>query len=270
MERQGLELTECFLGVVDLNWQPADYIQLLTSLFTFLAVVVSIATFSKQINRQRKVSAVDIGLKVEELVVKWAYIDFVLMESNPEIYRFLSEKAPCNMKRFESDEIKSVYSQEELELIRTFFIADEYNSNYNGGPALVFNVSPSVVKKANLRFPTIATDIINEDSSDLVLTFQKVLIKTLNQMETLCMMMVEGVADESIAYKMINSPFCHYVKVLYYYIASTNNSTFLKDNLVNSKKMKHVIMIFNKWEKRRKRNVSKSIIKSAISDFFQF
>ena len=57
-----------------LNWQPADYIQLVTSIITFIAVVVSVVTFSKQINRQRKISAVDIGLKIEELVEKWAFI----------------------------------------------------------------------------------------------------------------------------------------------------------------------------------------------------
>ena len=108
-----------------LNWQPADYIQLVTSIITFIAVAVSVVTFSKQINRQRIISAVDIGLKIEELVEKWAYIDYVLMESNLELYQFLSETDSRKMKRFESDEIDEVYSQAELQWISTLFFNDE-------------------------------------------------------------------------------------------------------------------------------------------------
>lgn len=250
-----------------LNWQPADYIQLVTSIITFIAVAVSVVTFSKQINRQRIISAVDIGLKIEELVEKWAYIDYVLMESNLELYQFLSETDSRKMKRFESDEIDEVYSQAELQWISTLFFNDEFNSHYNGGPALVFNVSPKSVEKANKRFPKIVEDYhVDEEDLDQLLIFQKVIIKTLNQMETLCMMMIEEVADESVAYNMINSSFIHYVKVFYYYIASTNDSSFLRDNLINSKKMKHVILVFNKWEKRRRRNLYLIKVRKRMAD----
>ena len=62
------------------------------------------------------------------------------------------------------------------------------------------------------------------------------------------MMMMKKIADERAVYNSMEDIFLEFVARFYYYIATINTNLYGAD-----KKLKNVIKIFNKWERRSER-----------------
>lgn len=137
-----------------LDLEPSDWIQLISSGSTFLAVIISIIVFSIQLNRDRRSKSIKVGNKIEELTVRWAYIDMVLKESHPHEYKLLVESVDTSkMVKFEASEIEAAYSEQLKEAARKLYKENNYNTRISGGPALVCDINENAIKMANGLFP---------------------------------------------------------------------------------------------------------------------
>lgn len=227
------------------------------NIIALLAVAISITVFVLQKKREMKNKAIDVGRGTEKIVIRWAYIDYVLLHTLGEEYKILTQADDKNMKYFEKNEQRKVYSDEQLSKINEMMIPNSYNSHESGGPAVLFQVHKGIIKQANNLFPQVDEEIFRgKEITDEAHAFHRVIIDTLNKMETLCMMMNSGVADEKTVYYSINDKFMYYVRSFYYYISETNNPERLykgQENYRDSKKMTNVIKTFNIWKRKRAR-----------------
>lgn len=224
----------------------SDFIQIVANIFTVITVVISVCIFLSQKKRELKNKAIKIGTEIEQIVLQWSYIDMVLNKSFPNVYKILATKDVKNMKLFERSEICKVFSKYEIKRINSIFIRNKFNSSYIGAPVLVYNVHNESVIEANKRFPKVIRDIVNStEDENYTHIFHRVLIDTLNRMETLCTMIELKVADEYTVFTLTGDRFFEFTKIMYYYISQTNYSSS-----IGEKKLVHLISLFNKWKKK--------------------
>ncbi len=227
--------------------QPSDFIQIVIGSFTLIAIIVSIIIFVKQRSADRKREAIKVGLSIEQLVVRWAYIDMVIYNLNKDVYKILENADSSAMVKFESNEIKNVYSEDEIKRIKTIFVNNYFNPRLKSSPSIAFNIPMDILKDANNLYPLVFNDVLGGRMVDSIHSFHRVVLNTLNQMETLCLMMDKKIADEDTVFEVSGFQFIQFVKIMYYYIAFVNNSDRLAKDGYYSKSMKYVIKTFRKW-----------------------
>lgn len=237
------------------------YSQIISPVFAFLAIIVSWIIYLKQKRRERKEKAIQAGLEIESIVILIAYINMVLELESSEIVRILRCADRKSMRKFEGSEIYKVYPQSHLKELKKYFTYNIYNQQAAGAPLLTFKASSRNLQLArNRHYNLFDKDISNipSESLDDVLAheFHRKIVGTLNKLETLCMMIVKKVADEDAVYNSMADIFLDFISKFYYFIATTNA------NLVGpDKKLKNVIKMFNRWERRSEREKS-------IANFF--
>lgn len=225
-----------------------SYTQIVANLFTVIAVGISLIVFANQKHRELKYKSIETGSEIEQIVSRWAYIDRVLKASFADTYNILANKTDKNMILFEDTEIKSVYTNSELKKIKFIFTENKFNSDFIGGTKEIFKVNLNKVNSANIAHPQdILLQLEQNSASDYPRLFNNYIVMTLNKMETISVKLKLKVADDNTLYTLIGERFYQFTKVMYYYIAKTNNTS--KDG---SKQMVNLIYLFNKWKKKRK------------------
>lgn len=242
--------------------------QIITSFLTLITVLITIIFFIVQRVLDQKKQAIKIGIETEQILVQIAFIDAVLKCAHPQEYRILMSADTKKMRYFESFEINKVYGKKQNAL-KKMFIDNTYASKQIGGPALIFHV-PSKEEKPKIydellpiasRYTSMRMRITDADpATDYGFLLHRVIIDTLNKLETLGMMMRKNVADEKTVYISVGDAFLKFIGAMYYYIASSNNkkSLIVSKNTgfdKSRKKMKNVIWIFNKWSSRNRRSI---------------
>lgn len=222
------------------------YVEIFSSTITVLSIIVAIIAFVHQKHRELKVSAIKAGMNIEQVVIQWTYIDMVLKESFPKEYEMLCKNSREKMNLFESSEIENVFSSNQITIIRKMFGVNKYNSSTIGAPQIVFRVTRKSVENANKCFPKMILDVVgNTDITRYEQIFHRVLIDTLNKLETICAMIELNVADERTVFTLIGNSFCGFIGTMYYFISSVNES-----NAAGKKKLQHIIKTFNKWNRK--------------------
>lgn len=244
----------------------SSFSQVATGLLTLLTIFVSVIIFLTQKVRDQKKQAVKAGVETEQILVQIAFIDSVLKTVYPDEYETLMAADKSKMKYFEDFEIDSVYGEREIHAIRKMFEDNTYNTTRIGGPTLVCVIQPEPKNRIKLlefanRFKSMRLRITDADpEEDYTFLLHRVIVDTLNKMETLGMMMRRRIADEKTVYISAGDKFIEFIGAMYYYIASTNRvSELLYHNgyaapNMNRKKMKNVIWIFHRWSRRTDRH----------------
>lgn len=247
----------------------SSFSQVATGLLTLLTIFVSVIIFLTQKVRDQKKQAVKAGVETEQILVQIAFIDSVFKTVYPDEYETLMAADKSKMKYFEDFEIDLVYSEREMHAIRKMFEDNTYNTTRIGGPALFFVIKPEQLTQENSaklfelanQFKSMRLRITDADpEEDYTFLLHRVIVDTLNKMETLGMMMRKKIADEKTVYVSAGDKFIEFIGAMYYYIASTNrvsellyHNGYVAPNM-NRKKMKNVIWIFNRWSRRTYRH----------------
>lgn len=218
-----------------------------------LAIVVSCVIYLSQKSKERKEKSIQIGMEIEDIVVLIAYINMTLELESHSLVTILHKANRKKMRRFESREIREVYTEEDLKEIKKYFMNNVYTFYAVGASPQIFKTSTEnllVVRKRYYNlFDKDIEEIAPENLDDfLAFEFQQMIVKTLNKLETSCMMMMKKIADERAVYNSMEDIFLEFVARFYYYIATINTDLYGAD-----KKLKNVIKIFNKWERRSER-----------------
>ncbi len=229
------------------------YFQLAASVSTTLTILITALIFLFQRRREIKVESIKAGTNIEQIVIQWSYVDMVIKSSFPKEHSLLINKELKSMCLFEQSEKKKVFTAEEIKTIGKIFIVNNFNGNEIGPPTLLYKVKRNSVKKANARYPKIVLDTVGRvDGDEYIHTFHRILVDTLNKIETLSSMIYLNVADEYTAYSLLGDSFLGFIKLMYYYIATIN-----ADSKVGKKKLSYTIAIFNKWKKRKIKEIKK-------------
>lgn len=211
-----------------------------------VAVLVSALIFLYQKKRELKIEAIKAGMNIEQIVIQWSYVDMVIKSSFPKQYEMIDLKDPNLMIKFEKDEITTVYNKKELNIIKKMYLTNNFNGTLIGSPSLIFSVKRNAVENANKKYPKLISEIVGECSSqDYTHIFHRVLIDTLNKIETVSTMITLKVADENTVYSLLGTSFCGFIKMMHYYISFTNHNSNIGD-----KKLFYTISLFNRWKKR--------------------
>lgn len=231
------------------------YSQIISPILAGVAIIVSWIIYLNQKKKERREKSIQIGLETESVVTLIAYINMVLELESEELVNILYSADKLKMNKFEFDEISEVYSTDELKIIEKYFSPNIYNQRRIGGAGVGVKIKTPNLIIARKRFDNLfkknIDEIPKEDIDDFLLhEFQRMIIITLNRLETLSLMMIRKVADEKTVYDTLEDKFLQFVGMFYYYIACTN-----KDVSYDDKKLKEVIRMFNKWKKRAKRNI---------------
>lgn len=222
-----------------------------------VAVLVSTLIFLYQKKRELKIEAIKAGINIEQIVIQWSYVDMVIKSSFPKEYNMIVKKDPNLMIKFERDEIVSVYNKKELKSIKSMYSTNNFNGTLIGPPSIIFSVKRNAVENANQKYPKLISEIVGECSNqDYTHIFHRVLIDTLNKIETVSTMITLNVADENTVYSLLGTSFCGFIKMMHYYISFTNHNSNIGD-----KKMFYTILLFNRWKKRNLK-LSKKIKKA--------
>lgn len=245
-----------------------DISQIITSILTLITIIITIIFFVIQRVLDQKKQAVKIGIETEQILVQIAFIDSVLNVAYPQEYRILLSANKREMRCFESFEIDKVFGKNQQKALRKLFENNPHGSKQIGGPVLIFHI-PSKEENSKIyeellpiasRYASMRMKITDADpTTDYGFLLHRVIIDTLNKLETLGMMMRKNVADEKTVYVSAGDQFLNFIGAMFYYISSTNNEKNLisgKKNTYdkNRKKMKNVIWIFNKWIRRNRRS----------------
>lgn len=223
-----------------------------------LAIVVSAFIYFNQKRKDRKEKAIQIGMEIENLISMIDYVNLIYRSDAPDLVKLLRNADKKKMKKFEYREIREVYSYEELIEIRKYFSLNDTRCCSVGAASRIFVPSTATLKVARKRYHHLFNESISDISENqqnlensnyldeyLFFEYHQIVTKVLNRLETLSMMMVQKVADEKAIYNSFSDFFLDFIARFYYYIATINT------DLINAdKKMKNVIKIFNKWERR--------------------
>ncbi len=233
-------------GITNLN----SLFQIVANISGSIAVLVSVLIFTYQKKRELKIQAIKAGMNIEQIVVQWSYVDMVIKSSFPAEYDMITRKDPSSMVKFEKDEIVSVYSKQELNIIKKMYLTNKFNGVLIGPPSLIFKVNRDAIESANNRYPKLVSEIVGESSNqEYIHIFHRILIDTLNKIETISAMINLNIADENTVYSLLGTSFCGFIKMMHYYICFTNQ----KSN-VGDKKLFYTISLYNKWKKRSLKN----------------
>lgn len=230
------------------------YSQIYSPIIAILAIIISWMIYIGQKRKEKKERAVQIGVETENIMHMIAYVYSVFTYESEELLHILLQAKKSNMIRFEYDEIGRVYTEDDLEVIKKYF---QPNSDYDkkiGRPGVSIKISRENLIKARREYyrlfdREIETFQKNKQFSILQHEFEQKVIDTLNKLETLCLMMNRGIAEEKAVYETLADKFLEFIALFYFYIAYTNKDVF-RDN----KKLKNIIKVFNKWRKRSERS----------------
>lgn len=230
-----------------------QYSQIVSPILAFAAIVVSWFIYLNQKGKERKEKAIQIGLDIESIVVLIAYVNMVLELESPDLVAILHRADKRKMRRFDRAEIRLVYSDDELWKIRSYFNKNIYSQYFVGASPKIFKVSSRNLLIARQRYYQLFDKDVHEipkESLDDFLTFefQQKIVQTLNRLETASLMMVKKIADEKSVYNSMEDIFLEFIARFYYYISTINADLSGAD-----RKLKNVIKMFNKWEKRAER-----------------
>lgn len=222
------------------------YLNLFSNLIASASLVVAIIVFLHHKKRELKISAIKAGTAIEEIVIQWSYIDMVLNHSFPEEYSILRNCSHKNMNLFEKSEIESALTKKEIKATNKMFCKNKYNTSNIGAPTIIFNVTRQSVKEANSNFPNVISNTVGDvEESEYLHTFHRVLIDTLNKVETICTMIELNAADEYTVFTLIGQSFCNFIGIMYYFISMANTS-----DVDGEKKLLHTINVFNLWKNK--------------------
>lgn len=245
----------------------ALYAQIIAPILATLAIVVSWIIYIGQKQKEQRAKAIEIGMEVEPIMHLIAYIDSNFRMESEELISILSKADKSKMKLFEYDEIKNVYSTEDLKILKKYFPESGDDQKRIGGPGVKPKISVETLIQTREQYYSlfsIPLSAIEKDNREdiLIHEFRQIIIDVFNRLETLCLKMIKKVADEKAIYHAMQPSFLKFVSFFYYYIAYTNRNVIGDD-----KKLKHVIRIFNKWRKRYERNSNIQKVKNRISIF---
>lgn len=198
-------------------------------------------------------------MEIEPIMHSIAYIDKNFELESQNLIDILLNADRSKMKLFEYDEMLTVYSEEEIKVLKKYFPDSGVNQKRIGGPGVSPTVSFATLLQTRERYYKLfdkSLDKIDENKrADIILhEFRQIIIDTFNRLETLCLKMIRKVADERAVYQAIHPNFLTFVSFFYYYIAVTNRNCSGDD-----KKLNHVIQIYNLWRRRyiRKKRIEK-------------
>lgn len=231
----------------------AQYSQIISPVLAFAAILVSWWIYLNQKRKERREKAIQIGIDIESIVVLIAYVNMVFELESPELIAILHKADKHKMRKFDRSEMRSVYSQDDLLKIKSHFNRNIYSQYFVGASPQIFKASPNnllIVRRRYYQLFDKGIDDLSGDSLDDFLTFefQQKIVQTLNRLETASLMMVKNIADEKSVYNSMEDIFLEFISRFYYYIATINADLSGAD-----RKLKNVIKIFNKWEKRAER-----------------
>lgn len=241
-----------------------QYAQIASPIITALGIVISWIIYIGQKRKERKVRAIDMGLELEPIMHLIGYISHTFEMENKKLCSILLNADRSKMRLFEYDEIQTVYSEDDLKIIKKYFPPNFEKHKRVGGPAVAPQISKKTLIKMRLRYYELFSKSLGELGKNgrkeiLEDEFRRIIINTFNKLETLCLRMIKKVADEKAIYQAMQPNFIAFVSFFYYYISCTNQNVTGDD-----KKLKHVIQIYNKWRKRHDRNLHIQKIKSKI------
>lgn len=244
----------------------ALYAQVVSPILAALGIVVSWIIYIGQKRKERKARAIDMGLEIEPIMHLIGYISRTFETENKELCSILLNADRSKMKLFEYDEMRTVYSEKDLKVIKKYFPERIEEHIRVGGPAVASQISSETLIKMRSRYYDLfskSLDELEKDNREKILEheFRQIIVNTLNKLETLCLRMIKKVADEKAIYQAMHPNFIAFVSLFYYYISCTNRNVTGDD-----KKLKHVIQIYNKWRKRHIRNLHIQMIKNKIKN----
>ncbi|MCL2773099.1 MAG: DUF4760 domain-containing protein [Oscillospiraceae bacterium] len=216
-------------------------------IMTVISVCIALLAYKFQKNEKRKDKAYQIADRYSKnLIPRARFISCILKDigidnyiktfqdgmirfDNYELTKLLNENCFCEFKKcLEKINIKNV----KIAVLK---------SGFNINSFFGYNIidERSYISENNL-YPVI---------------LEKILYNFLNEVESLCVLLRYNIADEKIIYQPLHLIFLGNIKYWYYFIS--------KDNYLNGDRYyDNLIWLYNKWNKRKNKQIKKGNTKS--------